>query len=44
MFNMDYEENLKKRHKERIKLGLVLILIVGVIAFIDKFFNLGLLG
>lgn len=40
---MSYEDNLKKRHRDRLKLVVPLLIIFGLIAFIDKFFNLGLL-
>ena len=39
---MSYDDNLKKRHKERLYLALVIIALFGVVALIDKYFNLGL--
>lgn len=39
----NYENNLKKRHKERLYLALVVIVLLGLFALIDKYFNLGLI-
>ena len=40
---MSYEDNIKKRHKERLKLGLIVLMLFVVFAFIDNYFNLGIL-
>lgn len=40
---MSYEDNLKKRHKERLYLALVIIVLFGVVALVDKYYKLGLL-
>lgn len=40
---MSYEDNLKKRHKEKLYFAIVIIVLSGVVASIDKYFNLGLL-
>jgi hypothetical protein len=40
---MSYEDNLKKQHKERLYIAIALVVLVGVVALVDKFFNLGIL-
>lgn len=39
----NYENNLKKRHKERLYIALVLIVAFGIFALIDYYFSLGLI-
>jgi hypothetical protein len=40
---MSYQNNLKKRHKETLYLALIIVVVLTIVAIIDKVFNLGLI-